>query len=204
MPATALTVAAVLALAAECGSARPGSEFADRLAAVAQHESARHPLAIGVNAEPSRNLPAQSLRFASHVEATRAAHDLLRQGRRIDLGLMQISHANLTRHGLTVETALEACPNMRAGAAHLAGDLRAVWGLAHRRYNTGGVERGAAYAEGVERALARVRGAGRATDAGVIALSPPTAPPRPCGGLLFGCDVKPSAPPTLFQSQPGE
>ncbi len=210
MSATALSIAAVLTLATDCGGARPESEFATRLAAVAEHESARHPLAIGVNAEPARGLSGQSLRFSSPAEAARAAHDLLRQGRRIDLGLMQISHVNLGRHGLSVETALNACENMRAGAAHLAGDLRAVWGLAHRRYNTGGVERGAAYAEGVERALARVRqaeGAGSASrdvpPAREAAPFPPACAPSWDPWARLACERRThrSAPPPARQDE---
>lgn len=183
MSATALTVAAVLALATDqrCGAAAPGSEFASRLAAIAIHESGGDALVIGVNADRAQGLPAAAVRSATPAEAAKKARALLAQGRSLDLGLMQINSANLTRHGLTVETAFDACRNVAAGADHYADDVRAVWTLAHRRYNTGSTERGAAYAASVEQVLARVQRTPVAT--GVLPATP--MPPRLPGGTLF-------------------
>jgi type IV secretion system protein VirB1 len=156
--ATVLTLATVLALAADpqCGAAAPGSEFQSRLAAIAIHESGGDPFVIGANADRARGLPATAIRSATPQEAATRAAALLAQGRSIDLGLMQINSGQLARHGLTLETAFDACRSMAAGADHYAADVRAVWNFALRRYNTGTVERGAAYAASVERVLARV------------------------------------------------
>lgn len=153
-----------------CGRAEPGSEFARRIAAIAIHESGGDPFIIGVNADRAQGLPAAAVRSATPGEAAAKARVLLAQGRSIDLGLMQINSAQLANHGLTVEKVFDACRNVAAGADHYARDVRAVWNLAHRRYNTGTVERGAAYAADVERVLARVPAIQLAGDA-------PPAPP---------------------------
>lgn len=157
MSAAALGLAAVLALAADprCGAAPAGSEFQSRLAAIAIYESGGDPLVIGVNADRARGLPATAIRSTTPQEAAARAAALLAQGRSIDLGLMQINSGQLAGHGLTLEAAFDACRSMAVGADHYAADVQAVWSLAHRRYNTGSIERGAAYAAGVEQVLAR-------------------------------------------------
>ena len=205
MSATALTLTAVLALAADprCGAAPAGSEFASRLAAIAIHESGGDPLVIGVNADRARGLPAAAIRSTTPQEAATRAAALLGQGRSIDLGLMQVNSGQLARHGLTIENAFDACRNMAAGADHYAADVQAVWSLAHRRYNTGGTERGGAYAAGVEQVLNRVR-----TQQSGLPASPtprttvpqqPPAPP-PCAPVwdawaLAQCSARQAAPP---------
>jgi type IV secretion system protein VirB1 len=157
--ATALSLAAILALAGnpQCGAAEPGGEFAQRLAAIALHESGGSQFIIGVNADLVRRLPASVVRSDTAEEAAAKARALVGQGRSIDLGLMQINSAQLARHGLTIETVFDACRNMAAGADHYADDVRSVWTLAHRRYNTGTTERGQRYAAEVEQVLARVK-----------------------------------------------
>src|SRR6185312_12029182 len=82
---TALALAAVLALAVDphCGGATPGSEFAQRITAIAIHESGGDPLIIGVNADPSRGLPGAVVRSATMQDATGQARALLAQGRSI-------------------------------------------------------------------------------------------------------------------------
>ena len=205
MSATALGLAAVLALAANprCGAAPAGSEFASRLAAIAIHESGGDPLVIGVNADRARGLSAAAIRSATPQEAAAQAAALVAQGRSIDLGLMQINATNLARHGLTVETAFDACRNMAAGANHYAADVQAVWSLAHRRYNTGSTERGAAYAASVEQVLNRVRTQQSGLPASPTLLTPtsqqPPAPP-PCAPAwdawaLAQCSAQQAAPP---------
>lgn len=172
---TVLSLAVVLGLAINpaCGAAAPGSEFAQRLAAIAIHESAGgDPYVIGVNADPAHGLPAAMVRSATAQQAAAKASDLIAAGRSIDLGLMQINSTNLTQHGLTMETAFDPCRSMKAGADHYADDVRSVWNLAHRRYNTGGTKRGAAYAASVEAVLARVR----TTEAALLAAAAPTTP----------------------------
>ena len=201
---SALTLAAVIALATnpQCGAAAPGSEFANRLAAIAIHESEGDPLVVGVNADRERGLPAAVVRSATAQEAVTRARALLAQGRSLDLGLMQINTAQLARHGLTVETAFDACRSMAAGADHYAADVVAVWTLAHRRYNTGSTERGAAYAAGVEQVLARVRAqqSGAASPSAPVAASPPPPPSQPpCAPAwdawaLAECSARPAAP----------
>ena len=189
---TALALAAVLSLAIDphCGAAAPRSEFAQRITAIAIHESGGDPLVIGVNPDPARGLPAVVVRSATAQDAARQARTLLAQGRSIDLGLMQINSSQLARHGLTVDAAFDACRNMAAGAEHYAADVAAVWNLAARRYNAGGIEHGAAYAASVEQVLARVREtpsrAGAAPRAQAAALPSPTADPPPCAPAWDG------------------
>lgn len=141
---------------------------------------------IGVNADRARGLAAAAIRSATPQEAAAKAAGLLAQGRSIDLGLMQINATNLARHGLTVETVFDACRNMAAGANHYADDVRAVWTLAHRRYNTGSTERGAAYAASVEQVLARVR-SNTATLAPTVSPVAPDVPrPAPPSWDVYG------------------
>lgn len=187
MSGIVLTAAAIMRLATDpaCGAASPGSEFAQRLVAIAIHESGDNrsfadPLVIGVNADPVRGLPAAMVPSANAQQAATKARDLIAQGRSIDLGLMGINSLNLARHGLTAETAFDPCRNMKSGADHYADDVRSVWNLAHRRYNTGGTERGQAYAASVEAVVARQRTDGPAPSP--IALEPP----RKSNGPLFG------------------
>jgi type IV secretion system protein VirB1 len=155
-----LTAAAVLALVTDpsCGRLRlpEQAEFAYRLVATAMIESGGDPFIIGVNAQPSRGLPAAKVVSATAADAVMRATALLAQGRRIDLGLMQISNANLVRHGLTPESAFVACRSVAAAADHLADDFRAVWTLASRRYNCGRIDCGTQYAAQVDAVLARI------------------------------------------------
>ena len=203
MSASALTLAAILAFATDphCGAA-PDNEFASRLAAIALQESGGDPLLIGVNADPARGLAAAAIRSATPQRAAAQAAALLAQGRSIDLGLMQVNSRQLARHGLTLEAAFDTCRNMAAGADHYAEDVRAVWSLAHRRYNTGSTERGSAYAASVERVLNRVRAQQSAPSASSApAFQLPPAPP-PCAPswdawALAQCSARqarPSAP----------
>ena len=205
MSATALGLAAILALAADprCGAAPAGSEFQSRLAAIALHESGGDPLVIGVNADRARGLPAAAIRSATPQEAATRAAALVAQGRSIDLGLMQINSGQLAGHGLTVETAFDACRNMAVGAGHYAADVQAVWTLAHRRYNTGSTERGAAYAAGVEQVLNRMRTQQPGLPASFTSITPasqqPSAPP-PCAPIwdawaLAQCSARQATPP---------
>ncbi len=192
-----LPLAVILALATDpaCGAAAPGSEFAQRLAAIAIHESAGgHPFAVGVNGPGGGahlfNTAAEAIVFARALDA---------QKRDYDAGLLQINRRQFARHGLTVESAFDACRSMTAGADHYADDVRSVWTLAHRRYNTGGTERGAAYAASVEQVLARVRTAGAAPAASVAPATPIQPAPPPCapawdGWALAKCSARQRAP----------
>jgi hypothetical protein len=162
MSALALTVVGALAIDPRCGAALKGSDLATRLVAIAQHESGGDPLTIGINADPAHGLLHATLHLSSEAEAVTAAHALLAAGRSIDLGLMGINARNLG--SLTIETAFDSCANMREGATHFGRDLQAVvYDLAHRRYNTGSAERGAAYAASIEHILPAIRIAGAVT-----------------------------------------
>lgn len=172
-----------------CGRADRGSEFARRLPATAIHESGGDPLVIGVNADRARGLPAAAIRSATPQEATARAAALIAQGRSVDLGLMQINSGQLARHGLTLDAAFDACRNMAARADHYADDVRAVWTLAHRRYNTGSTARGAAYAAGIERVLTRVPSTAPATSSS----SPAAALARVPGPLFVRTGDAPAA-----------
>lgn len=154
----ALPLAVVLSLASDprCG-ARPGIEPA-RIAAVATQESGLDPLVIGANANPARGLPHQVFRSATPAEAAAKAASLIAAGRSIDLGLVGINASNLQRDGLTLATAFDACSSIRAGYHHLAGDFEAAaWATAHKIYNCGRFDCGAAYAASVQSIIARVR-----------------------------------------------
>ena len=142
MSAGTLTLAVVLALAAqpECnGGARIEPS---RLAAVAERESGFDPLIIHAN---DTN---QVFHPANRAAAIDLAGDLIAHGQSIDLGLMQINNAQL--RGLSLAGAFDACANMAAGAAHLRSDFDAVWAMAHRRYNCGRVDCSAPYAAAIQ------------------------------------------------------
>lgn len=152
---TVLTLAAVtaLALSPACGGAGPDSEFARRLVATAQVESGLDPYAIHING------PGGGARhFGTEQDAITAASALDAAGVDFDAGLMQVNRRQFARHGLTLRigSAFDGCTSMRAGADHLANDIRSVWTLASRRYNCGGITCGAAYARRVDALVSRV------------------------------------------------
>jgi len=171
-----LTLGAVALLAADphCGAASPDSDLARRLVATATAESGGNPYFIGVNAEPSRGLRKFSVSSATVAEAVSRARALWAQGRRIDIGLLQISDAQLARHHLTIETAFDACRNMAAASEHLSDDFKLAWSLSSRIYNCGRPDCGVAYATRVDALVdtqQRVRASPDAT---------PTNAPDPC------------------------
>jgi type IV secretion system protein VirB1 len=120
---SALTTAAVLTLLAQpacfAGNAVPG--LREHVLATLTTESGHDPLAINVNGPNGGDRHP-----ATKDEAIALAKSLLAHGKNIDLGLMQINSTNLVAHGLTVETAFDACQNLRAGSEHLAADYRAA------------------------------------------------------------------------------
>jgi hypothetical protein len=145
------TAAAILALVTNpaCGNVDPNDDLAPHLVATAMTESGGDQYAIGVNADPVRDLPAGKATATTAGEAIRKAAALLAQGRRIDLGLFQISNTQLERHHLTIASAFDECVNVRAGAEHLADDYQSIWNLAHRRYICGAPDCGVSYADRV-------------------------------------------------------
>ena len=182
---TPLAIAVIASMAADpgCGQARQGSDLARRIVATAVGESRGDPYAIGINADPARGLTAGKVSASTEAEALANARTLLAQGRRIDLGLMQISDANLTRHGLTLEigSVFDACRNMRAGTAHLADDFRAVWTLTSRRYNCGYVTCGADYARGIDAIADQIQAGAPSSESPPPIPVRPDAPPAPVG-----------------------
>lgn len=143
---TIFTAAAVLAMVTSpaCGNVPASSDLAPYLVATAMTESGGDQYATGVNADPARGLPAGKATATTAGEATEKAAALRAQGRRIDLGPMQISDRQLAHHHLTVASAFDECADVRAGAEHLADDH--TWALAHRIYNCGVPDCGVAYA----------------------------------------------------------
>ena len=158
MTAPILSHAAFVALAAVCAP----DVAPETLAAIAKVESGMNTLAIHVNGPGSYATEAASV----NVAIVRASA-LLRTGRSIDLGLMQINSRNLGWLGLSVEDAFDPCRNIAAGARVLT---------AFSGYNTGHPRRG--FENGyVARVLAtRARNAAQAP---APAAAPPPDPPQP-------------------------
>jgi type IV secretion system protein VirB1 len=134
------------------------------LTAIARVESGQRTLAIHASGSGGG-----AILPATRQEAIERAHALLREGRSIDLGLMQINSRNLGWLGLSVEDAFDPCRNIAAGARVLT---------SFSGYNTGHPQRG--FANGY---VARVLSAGVSNavqtpaPAATLPLNPP--PPRP-------------------------
>jgi hypothetical protein len=125
---SALSVAAVLALAASCqGVAAP-----ETIAQIVQVESGRDPLAIHDNTAKRSYAPATA------EEAKLLAAGLIAAGHSVDRGLAQINSVNDGWLGLL--DPFDACQSIRA-AANLLGYLSA--------YNSGSPAKGLAYAVSV-------------------------------------------------------
>ncbi|WP_334189721.1 lytic transglycosylase domain-containing protein [Noviherbaspirillum sp.] len=117
------------------------------LAAIVKTESAFRPFAIGVNG--GARLVRQP---ENKPEAVATATWLLAHGYAIDLGLGQVSSANLGKTGLSVEDAFDPCKNLAAAAAILHRNYQAasatvtgeqaVIQAALSAYNTGSFTRG--------------------------------------------------------------
>ena len=118
---------------------------ADTLGAVAKVESNFDALALHDNTTSQQEAP------ASLIQAETDAGRWLSRGDSVDIGLMQINSANFSALGLTIESALDPCASLAAGAAI----LRAAYGggntpvdqqvallMALSRYNTGSPVRG--------------------------------------------------------------
>ena len=137
---TAMTGLAVLTLAAACQSAVDPVT----MAGIASHESRLEPFAVRDNTDRRGFAP------QTKPEAARLAHSLIAAGHSVDIGLTQINASNFGWLGLTVETALDPCRNIAAGASVLT---------AYRRYNTGSPSAGIAngYASKVSAAVNAAR-----------------------------------------------
>jgi type IV secretion system protein VirB1 len=84
------------------------------LEALVRTESAYNPYAIGVVGTRLARQP------ATLEEAVATAHALERQGYNFSVGLGQVNRYNLARFGETIESAFDACRNLRAGSTLLA------------------------------------------------------------------------------------
>jgi type IV secretion system protein VirB1 len=113
-----LPLATLTFLAASCAP----EVAAETIAAIAQTESGRDPLAIHDNSTREAHHPAEK------SEAAALARQLLRAGHSIDVGLMGINDSNWSWLGLTLDTALDPCSSIKAGATVLT---------QLSRYNTG-------------------------------------------------------------------
>jgi type IV secretion system protein VirB1 len=137
-----------LTLAAQLATRCASSVAFETVAAVIGAESGFNPLAIGVNG-PAGGPIVPATREAAIATAT----DLIvRQGRSVDLGLMQVNSGNLHVLGLSIADAFDPCRNIAAGARLLRDGYAAAHGageepqqalrVAFSRYNTGSPERG--------------------------------------------------------------
>jgi len=165
----ALTLAAALALAAQCAPA----VAPETLLSVVQVESRFEPLAIGVNGAPRVAVTPTSV-----DDAVAKADALIKAGRNIDLGLAQINSKNLSWLGLSLAEVFEPCTNLRAAArilqdAYGRSDTARVGEQAALKtalsyYNTGHPGRGftngyvAKVASAAERIVPAIGGAGLA------------------------------------------
>lgn len=166
----------VLALAAQCAPAVAPST----LLAVARAESALDPLAIGVN-DPGAPRPTPR----SKAEAIAAARRLLRSGRDVDLGLLQINGRNLAWLGLSLDAAFDPCRSLAAGArvledgyargARRHGPGQAALRVALSYYNTGHATRG--FANGYVARVTAQAGRPRERSPAIAPSSPPLGPP---------------------------
>lgn len=189
-----LTVATVLALAAQCA---PGVA-PETLLSVVQVESRFEPLAVGVNVTPR-----VAVVGTNTADAAAKARAHIAAGRSVDLGLAQINSRNLAWLGLTVEQALEPCANLAAAARILSdgyarGDaarvgVQAALQTALSYYNTGHPQRGLTngYVAKVARAAERFIPA-------LVAANPTAAvtladPPPPPAWDVFGRSATASA-----------
>lgn len=147
------------------------------LLAISRRESGLRILAVNVNRDAARGLPAESRIFQTLEEAV--AFVRARPGRSIDVGAMQV---NLRAHPdafATLEEAFSPAANVCAGARIFAVGL-----IAERRalcrYNTGKPGCSNGYAEGVLALRAEGRGLELPPAPPPVAVAAPAAP-GPCG-----------------------
>lgn len=186
-----VTAAEIASIVAACAVAHPVVKEAPLPEVVfhAQAESRMHRFAVGVNKDDARRLPAVSESFATEAQAVSFAAAMLRAGRSIDVGVMQV---NLRAHPIgnvpgasfpSLEAAFDVGLNVCYGARVL-GDAYKVRREARCIYNTGRPNCSNGYPEGIDRAgrLVAARLTGDVTGAPERApdgLNPPAASPPP-------------------------
>jgi type IV secretion system protein VirB1 len=130
---TALAIAAATALAAQCGQ----GVAPDTIVSIAKAESGLDTFAI------HDNTTRRSFEPTTVQDAVALATDLIAvQHHRVDLGLMQVTSANLGWLGLSIADAFDACRSIEAGARILSGAYRRALRSALSDYNTGDPQKG--------------------------------------------------------------
>lgn len=122
--------------------------------AIIQVESSGNPWAINVNVRDGQAQPLLAP-ARSHDEAVAQATTLHEQGYSFDVGLMQVNSANVTRLGVSFDTAFDPCVNLNMGTTvyneFSSGALRyqEQFGTPHKQmmatlsaYNTGSYWKG--------------------------------------------------------------
>lgn len=126
-----------LLLFTQLSGACASGDAAATLASVASVESGFDTLAINDNTTGSVFHP------TSEDAAQRLAYTLIvKRGHSVDLGLMQVNSANLSRIGLSIKDAFDACHSIAAGAHILKDGYQQALRVAFSRYNTGSPVRG--------------------------------------------------------------
>jgi type IV secretion system protein VirB1 len=122
-----------MALAAQCGR----DVAPDTIVSIAKAESGFDTFAIHDNTA-ERSYAPQTLK-----DAVALATDLIAtQHHRVDLGLMQVTSANLGWLGLSIAEAFDACRSIDAGAHILSDAYRRALRSALSAYNTGDPHKG--------------------------------------------------------------
>lgn len=208
MAGPVVTAAEIARIVAACAAVHPVVKEAPVAEVVfhAQAESGMQRFAVGVNRDEARRLPARSESFATLAEAVSSTAALLREGRSVDVGVMQV---NLRAHPNafpSLEAAFDAGLNICYGARVL-GDAYKVRREARCVYNRGPGRPDCppGYPEGIDRAArtvtARLTGGSEAAPAVPEAPAPAAAPPpppprpRPAGTAFQRVHPGPAAPP---------
>lgn len=150
-----LSLLVALQLAQTCA----GGVAPETLLSFAKAESNLNAFAIGDNTDRRSYAP------ATLPDAVATAASLIAAGHSVDLGAAQISWraGHLQARGFALSASFDACTSFRVGAEVLAGCYARTVGAEQQRlramascYNTGTLDRGAAYAARVWRAAALV------------------------------------------------
>ncbi|MCP4937252.1 MAG: lytic transglycosylase domain-containing protein [bacterium] len=95
--------------------------------AIIQLESSRIPHALGINVPKGKKKPEMAAP-QTVVEASLAAMEVISMGKgySVDVGLMQVNTANLSRFGISVTEAFDPCTNIKAGTQVFLEGMRKV------------------------------------------------------------------------------
>lgn len=192
-----LSLVVALQLARTCA----GGVAPETLLSVVKLESGFNALAIGDNTDGRSYTP------ATLPDAVALASRLVAAGHSLDLGIAQINTVagHLQARGLPLSAAFDACTGLRVGgdvltACYLraAGDKQARLRAALSCYNTGSLDRGAAYAARVWRVAAHVVPAIQISGAHQAPATPEDTavaePPHPPPGMEDALHAGPPVP----------